>query len=94
MKARYLFVTAVAVCLAFVGSLATTLAAKEVPRMTKEQLKEMLDSPNVVIIDVRIGKDWNTSDLKIKGAIREDAEKVKEWASKLDENKTYVLYCA
>jgi len=81
------------VCLVFVGSLTITVGAEEVPRMTKEQLKEMLDNPNVVIIDVRTGKDWSASDVKIKGAIREDSRKVKKWASKLEKDKTYVLYC-
>ena len=93
MKTRCLLVMSAIVCLVFVGSLAITAAAEEVPRMTKEQLKEMLDNPNVVIIDVRTGKDWSASDVKIKGAIREDSRQVKNWASKLEKDKTYVLYC-
>jgi rhodanese-related sulfurtransferase len=72
----------------------TPAVAKDVPRMTKEQLKEKLDTPNVVVIDVRIGKDWKASDVKIKGSVREDPKEVKEWVSKLDKEKTYVLYCA
>ena len=61
--------------------------------MTKEELKEMLDDPNAVIIDVRTGRDWSASDVKIQGAIRKASREVNEWASKLDKGKTYVLYC-
>jgi len=54
----------------------------------------MLGNPDVVIIDVRVGKDWKDSQSKIKGAIREKPKKAKLWADKYDKGKTYVLYCA
>ena len=94
MKAKYLLILVVTLCLVFAVGFFMTAAAKDVPRMTKEQLKEMMDGPNVVIIDVRIGKDWKASDVKIKGAIRETPKKAQEWAKKYDKDKTYVLYCA
>ena len=64
------------------------------PRMTKDQLKSKLGSPDLLIIDVRYGKDWTESNLKIKGALREDPEAVDSWASKYPKDKTLVLYCA
>jgi hypothetical protein len=39
--------------------------SEEAPRMTKEQLKARLSEPDLLIIDVRYGKDWTDSDLKI-----------------------------
>ena len=94
MKAKYLLIAVWAGGLVFAGAFLAAAVAKDVPRMTKEQLKEMLGSENVVVIDVRTGKDWKASDVKIKGAVREYSKAVKEWAGKLDKGKTVVLYCA
>ena len=95
MIGKCLLVIFMMVCLViFAGALAMASETKEAPRMAKEQLKEMLVNPNVVIVDVRIGKDWKASDLKIKGAVRKEPKMAKEWAANLDKDKTYVLYCA
>jgi rhodanese-related sulfurtransferase len=58
------------------------------------RLKAMLDNPDLVLLDVRTGKDWTGSEEKIKGALREDPGKLDEWADKFDKGKTVVLYCA
>jgi rhodanese-related sulfurtransferase len=62
--------------------------------MTKEELKVKLDNPDLIVIDVRLGKDWTNSDLKIKGAVRENPEAVDSWANKYPKDKTLVFYCA
>jgi rhodanese-related sulfurtransferase len=54
----------------------------------------MLGNPDLVIIDVRAQKDWKESDLKIKGAVREDPETVESWANNYSKAKTIVFYCA
>lgn len=82
---------AVSLTLLAVGSLSF---AQEAKRMTKEELQAMLDSPDLVVVDVRAGKDWTAGDQKIKGALREDPRKVDEWAAKYGKEKTVVLYCA
>jgi rhodanese-related sulfurtransferase len=66
--------------------------AGDVPRMDKEELKAMLDKADVVIIDVRVGKDWTASESKIKGAVREVPKEIESWATKYQKDKTYVLY--
>mgnify|MGYP006271400231 CR=1 FL=1 len=66
----------------------------DAPRITKDELKAMLGSPDLVIVDVRYGKDWTDSDIKIKGAVREDPKVFESWANKYAKNKTIVLYCA
>jgi predicted sulfurtransferase len=87
-------IVAFTVSLVFIAGFIGATAATDVPRMDKEDLKARLGDPEVVIIDVRTARDWKASDLKIKGAIREEAGNVSEWAPKLDKNKTIVLYCA
>ena len=43
--------------------------------MTKEVLKAMLDTPDVVIIDVRVGKGWSDSQLKIRVQCEKDPKR-------------------
>jgi hypothetical protein len=69
-------------------------ADKDVPRVSKDTLKSWLGDPNLLLIDVRLGGDWQGSDKKIKGARREDPQKVKDWAATLPKDKKIVLYCA
>lgn len=68
--------------------------SQEVPRMTKEELKEMLGKPDVVVVDVRAGSDWKASTTKIKGAVREEPDKIDSWMGKYSKDKTLIFYCA
>jgi rhodanese-related sulfurtransferase len=78
------------VALAWVSS----VMAADIPRITKEELKAMMDNPKVIIVDVRTNAGWSESKLKIKGAVREDPSKVKSWIEKYPFDKTYVFYCS
>ena len=69
-------------------------ASREVPRMTKEELKPLLGNPDVIVIDVRKERGWLSAETKIEGAVREDAGKVRIWSQEYDKNKTFILYCA
>ena len=69
-------------------------AAKDVPIMTKEELKAQMDSSDVMILDVRLGKDWKSSEFKIKGASRANPKELDKWAETYSKDKTFVLYCA
>jgi rhodanese-related sulfurtransferase len=77
-----------------IGFFTTFAMPKSSPRITKEELKAMMDKPDVVIIDVRYGKDWTKSDIKIKSAVRENPTDVKSWVDKYEKDTTLVLYCA
>jgi len=68
--------------------------AEEVPRITLEDLKAELGSPDLVVIDVRTDKDWKESDRKIAGAFREDSSTPQKWAGNYAKEKKIVLYCA
>ena len=87
------------IALLLVAVLVTALHAEKaltpdnVPRMSIEELKAQMDSPNLIIIDVRASHDWEGSTTKIKGAIREDASKAASWIAKYPPNKTLVFYC-
>lgn len=70
------------------------IRAADVAIVTKEQLKAMLDDPDLVILDVRRGRDWTSSEFKIKGALRADPEALDRWIGTVDKKKKLVLYCA
>ena len=72
----------------------SALPAANIGLMTKEELKTNLSNENIVILDVRTGQDWSSSEFKIKGAVRAEPGKIKTWSSTLDKGKTVVLYCA
>jgi hypothetical protein len=69
-------------------------AGSDAPTMTKEELKAHLGVQGFFIIDVRRASDWKKSENKIKGAVREDPDSVKDWASKYPKDKAIILYCA
>ena len=69
-------------------------AASDAPRMTKEELRAKLGDKDIVVIDVRSGHDWEGSDSKIRGAVREDPQDVTPWARKYTKEKTIILYCS
>jgi rhodanese-related sulfurtransferase len=77
--------------LGFSGACAS---GQEAPRVDKETLKTWLSDPQVVILDVRAPNDWQGSDKKITGAVRQDPKEVKSWAASLPKEKKIVLYCA
>ena len=66
----------------------------DVNKMTKEELKEIMDTETVAILDVRRGRDWSSSEYKIKGAERIDNKKLLAQTKKYAKNQTLVLYCA
>jgi rhodanese-related sulfurtransferase len=87
----FLLTFVAAVCLTGMGE---KPSAKEVPRMTTEDLKARLGDADLMVIDVRTGGDWKESALKIAGALREDPAAFDKWAGKYPVEKTLVLYCA
>jgi rhodanese-related sulfurtransferase len=70
------------------------LPAKDITLITTNELKGLLGDAEVLVIDVRSAHDWNSSELKIKGALRENPMEVNAWAKNYSPEKTIVLYCA
>ncbi len=79
--------------IALIGGLPAAASASDVPKISQEELRAMLSNPDLIIIDVRRERDWNSSSLKIRGAKWEDFLDVETWAQKYPKDKTIVLYC-
>jgi rhodanese-related sulfurtransferase len=73
---------------------AGSVFAASVSRISKEELKADIESQNVTVLDVRSGRDWSTSGLKIPGAIRASGSDFDSWSKSYDKDKKIVLYCA
>ena len=85
------FLLAAALILAAAG---LAPARAEAPLMTVDQLHAVLGDPDVVVLDVRVGEDWESSEFKIEGALRADPATYDEWAETYPRSKQIVLYCA
>ena len=66
---------------------------KDVPLISKEELKAKLGSPNLVLLDIRSIVDWKLAKYKVVGARRVDLEQVEAWAEQLPKDQEIVLYC-
>ena len=77
-----------------VVTFAALARSADVPRMSKEELKALLGSADLAVVDVRYGKDWTNSDSKIKGAVREEPGNIGSWINKYPKGKILVFYCA
>lgn len=73
--------------------LTASVFAGSVQIMDKDELKAQLGSDNLVILDVRTGRDWSTSEFKVQDAIRVDGKDLSV-AEKHNKSDTFVLYCA
>lgn len=72
----------------------SAFAGDRVPRMEATELLAQLDSPDILIIDVRRSKDWEGSEKMIKNAVRKAYNDVDSWSAEIPKDKTIVLYCA
>lgn len=73
---------------------ALPVLAGDVKLMSTADLKQILGADDLIILDVRAGRDWSTSELKITGAIRAGGEDFDSWANRYPKEKKIVLYCA
>jgi hypothetical protein len=78
-----------------IGMLVTvnsSCAGTSYQRIDKVALNDFLGSKNVIIIDVREGRDWQSSKHKIKGAIRLEPNDPKVSDVPLPKDKTLIFY--
>ena len=69
-------------------------ATDGVPRITAQELKAKIDKgDDLVVVDVRTGKDYADSRIKIKGAVRIPIVQMEERYKELPKDKEIVLYC-
>lgn len=93
MKKTGLAVLAAFVLTAVAAAMPSPSRAADVPRISPEVTEALLGNPEVVVIDVRRGSDYESSGAKIKGAVRE-SEKDVSWSGKYGKEKLLILYCA
>ena len=88
--------TILSICFAWLSLVAVDLvlaAPPEANKITKEELLPLLGRSDMIVIDLRFGRDWTDATLKIKGAIREDPMKPGMWIDKYPKEKMLVFYC-
>ena len=69
-------------------------AGDEAPRISTDELKTMLGSADLVLLDTRTAKDWKKSNIKIVGAVRVDPKDIDSWAGNYGKDQKIILYCA
>jgi rhodanese-related sulfurtransferase len=87
------------ICLAIIAAFlilapSSVVFGEKVTLITKEELKPIMGNADVAIIDVRRGRDWTSSEFKIKGAVYGDPRKITEWNKQFSKDTKLVLYCA
>ena len=91
---KYIKSTILTAVIVLISAVVSSALAADVGKISKEELKKALDDENVVILDARSGRDWSSSEFKIKGAIRANPSEFKSWAATYPKDKKLVLYCA
>jgi len=96
MKRKPILISFLAVLLslfALAGYSAPPEKVEQVPRLTKDAVKEMLGKPDVVIVDIRYIKQYEESDKKLPGAVFVQPENFDDFVKKHPKkDATYVLY--
>ena len=65
--------------ISFISAVPSAAAPPQADKITKEELLPLLCSQHVTVIDLRFGRDWYDSNVKMKCAIREDPMKPGQW---------------
>lgn len=68
--------------------------SSSVATITKEELKELSETEKILIVDVRTGRDWSTSEFKIKNAIRLEGKDVSSIEKSYPKEQKVIFYCA
>ena len=76
----------------FVALLSMTVSASGISIISINQLKLILDSAEIAVIDVRASNDWQSSNVKIKGAVRGAPKNFESWANDFSKDKVLILY--
>ena len=66
--------------------------ADDVSRVTPEELNRRMQSDGVVVLDVRRGS-YAASDVKIKGAMRIEPDRIDQEYGRIPPVSTVVTYC-
>jgi hypothetical protein len=64
----------------------------EVPRISKEEVRDIQVQPDVVLLDTRPEEEWRSGDFKLPGAVHENPLEFASWAPKYAKEMTLILY--
>jgi hypothetical protein len=67
--------------------------ADDIAMITKEEVQKIIGQSDVTLIDVRYEKNWEKSDMKIAGAVREHPNEIGSWVGEYAKDHKLVLYC-
>jgi hypothetical protein len=97
---KLLMMAVVLVVLPFALPLVPVLSAEQglsissAPKVTKEQIKELVGKEGFFLLDVRPNEQWRATPVKLPGAVHEDPEDVTAWAYRYPKDAKIVTYCA
>lgn len=57
------------------------------------QLDDMMQNENVILLDVRLNKDFMKNPIMLPNALYKNPENMSEWIGELDTHKEVVVYC-
>jgi thiosulfate sulfurtransferase len=63
------------------------------PTVSPSELKQLLDSQSVTLVDVRRRADYEAEPSLIPGAAWRDPEQVESWSRELPKERPVVVYC-
>ena len=86
---KTIFCSLIFVCVTFYT---LTAYAAGLSLISINQLKLILDNPEIVIIDARSSEDWQSSAVKIKGAVRGAPKNFESWAYDFSKDKVFIIY--
>jgi hypothetical protein len=68
------------------------LTISSAPKVTKEQIKELIGKEDFFLLDVRPNEQWRATPVKLPGAVHEDPEDVAAWAYRYQKSAKIVTY--
>jgi hypothetical protein len=68
------------------------LSISAAPKVTKEQVKELIGREDFFLLDVRPNEQWRATHVKLPGAVHEDPEDVAAWAYRYRKDAKIVTY--
>lgn len=75
-----------------VSSAEQALSISAAPRVTKEQIKDLIGKEGFFLLDVRPNEQWRATQVKLAGAVHEDPDDVAAWAYRYRKDAKIVTY--
>ena len=94
MRNKCLLLYTIIITTALLLAMSLTVSAASVPLMSTDELKSRLGDADLVVLDVRAGRDWSGSNEKIAGSERVKTRGANQWVMNYPKDKEIVLYCA